>query len=530
MHTGGVKTESSAPGAETVAEGLIKPELFDHSLSNFKHMRIPVLLISLLLLLVHSSMATVGEPGTLDTTFGTNGKSFVSVSPHSTLADNDVMSAMAIQANDKVLLSGLCRGPGASTAQQGCLIRLDVDGTLDTRFNLTGMVHGTFAGATVRGEAILVMPDGRIVMSGGCGFDFCAVRFLSNGTLDTSFGNAGLRRVSFSGVVAGFTGADRQADGRMVFGGYCSNTEFCVIRLTRDGDLDTSFGSGAGFRVLNVTAGNEFIRHVRVEPDGKIVAAGQCNNQSCILRLTEAGELDTTFNTTGFRTGACFSSTDFYGFVRQPDGRYLATGTALVFGNISACIVRFNADGSSDNTFAGGALTARLASTDTVARDVVLQNDGRIILIAKCGNPDESICMRRYHTNGTLDLSFATASGNLVRTEMISGQPMLNLLRGQLDSDARLVVGAGCKINATNDVFCVARYDGGPFAYQNCSADIDGDGQVLPTTDALLLARAAQGIRGVALVNGIQFPVNAKRNSSTAIAEYLSVHCGVPRH
>ena len=470
--------------------------------------------------------AVANQPGTLDTTWSGDGKAFVSISPQSGLTGNDVMSAIATQPDGKVLMSGVCRGPGAATTLQACMARFNSDGCVDNTF----FFHGTVYGVTMRGDALLVQPDGRIVMSGGCGLSFCAARFLGNGTLDPTFGNSGIRQVPFTGIVSGFTGAARQSDGKMVFGGYCSNTEFCVVRLTADGNLDTDFGAGTGFRIHNLTAGNEFIRHVLVEADGKIVAAGQCNSLACIVRLTATGALDTlTFNSTGFRTGVCASSTDVYGLARQFDGRYLVAGTAVVSGLTSACVSRLNADGTTDNSFSGGSLTTQFGATSTQVRDLVLQSDGRVIVIAKCGNPDQSICARRYQTDGSIDASFASASAGLLRTEMITGQGLQNSVRGILDSDGKLLVGASCITNGTNDDFCVARYDGGPFAYRDCTADIDGDGRVLATTDGLMLSRVAAGMSGNAVLQGVQFAPNATRTTWPSIRDYLSIHCGIPR-
>ncbi len=470
--------------------------------------------------------AVANQPGTLDNTWSSDGKAFASISPQSSLTGNDLMSAIAVQADGKVLLAGVCRGPGASTTLTGCMARFNSDGSVDNSFFL----HGTLNGFTVRGDALTVQPDGRIVMSGGCGLSFCAARFLANGTLDTSFGNAGVRQVLFTGVVAGFTGAARQSDGKLVFGGYCNTTEFCIVRLTADGNLDTDFGAGTGFRVHNLTGGTEFIRHIAVEADGKIVAAGQCNNLACIVRLLSTGALDTVnFNGTGFRTGVCATSTDVYGLARQYDGRYVVAGTAVVSGLTSACVSRLNTDGSTDNSFAGGALTTQFGATNTQVRDLVLQSDGRVIVIAKCGNPDQSICARRYHSDGSIDASFASANAGLLRTEMIAGQGLQNSLRGILDGGGKLLVGSSCITNGTNDDFCVARYDGGPFAYRDCTADIDGDGRVLPTTDALILFRVATGMAGSAVLQGVQFAPNATRTTWPSIRDYLSIHCGIPR-
>lgn len=79
----------------------------------------------------------------------------------------------------------------------------------------------------------------------------------------------------------------------------------------------------------------------------------------------------------------------------------------------------------------------------------------------------------------------------------------------------------------TSNDFCIVRYDGGPFGYQNCKLDVDGDNQVLATTDSLIHARIALGITGAAVVSGIAFPPNATRNTWPLIRDYLVRQCGM---
>ena len=58
-----------------------------------------------------------------------------------------------------------------------------------------------------------------------------------------------------------------------------------------------------------------------------------------------------------------------------------------------------------------------------------------------------------------------------------------------------------------------------------CSLDLDGDGQVLATTDAVLMARAALGYSGVALTANA-LAAAAPRRSSVDLLSYLSASCG----
>ena len=64
-------------------------------------------------------------------------------------------------------------------------------------------------------------------------------------------------------------------------------------------------------------------------------------------------------------------------------------------------------------------------------------------------------------------------------------------------------------------------YSEGQFIGGGKLLDIDGDGEVLATTDMLLLMRWQLGIRGQSLITGIGFPPNALRTTFDAIETYL---------
>ena len=65
-----------------------------------------------------------------------------------------------------------------------------------------------------------------------------------------------------------------------------------------------------------------------------------------------------------------------------------------------------------------------------------------------------------------------------------------------------------------------------PIGVVKCSLDLDGDGQVLATTDAVLMARAALGYTGAALTTNA-FAAAAPRRTSTDLLSYLSASCGL---
>ena len=109
-------------------------------------------------------------------------------------------------------------------------------GDLDKTFNNTGKKTITFGGVD-GAEAVLVQPNGRIVVAGGGGAAasaFCVARLRPNGTLDTTR-PAGKRRVAFGGEREAAFGAALQPDGKIVLVGDSDLSDVAVARLIRTG-------------------------------------------------------------------------------------------------------------------------------------------------------------------------------------------------------------------------------------------------------------------------------------------------------
>ena len=82
-------------------------------------------------------------------------------------------------------------------------------GALDTSFAGDGTRTIDFGGGTDAAHAVVVQPNGRIVVAGGGGpaSSFCVARLRPGGALDTTFGSGGKRIVEFGGDNAAAFGA-----------------------------------------------------------------------------------------------------------------------------------------------------------------------------------------------------------------------------------------------------------------------------------------------------------------------------------
>jgi uncharacterized delta-60 repeat protein len=282
--------------------------------------------------------------------------------------------------------------------------RVVAAGDLDTSFDGNGKKAIDFGG-TDGANAVLVQPDGRIVVAGGgaAAGAFCVARLRRGGALDASFGSGGKKTVSFGGDQAAAFGAALQADGKIVLAGD-ADLDAAVARLNPDGSLDSTF-SRDGRRVYKWGALSRAMAVV-VLPNGNLVLAGFSGPEGGdmqVARIKPNGAPDAAFGTGG-RTPVNFGGDDFgRAAARQPNGRIVIAGTSrptLSNDPSTAVVARVRTTGVLDPDFDGD---GRLLLTGMATANAVLVQPDRKILVA--GNPPDSSVMmvRRLNPNGTPD-------------------------------------------------------------------------------------------------------------------------------
>ena len=469
--------------------------------------------------------ATVGQPGTLDPFWATGsaiGAGKV-ITPIGTGAD--LATAVAIQPDGKVVLAGQCNG----TVNVGfCALRYNSDGTVDTGFGNGGKVITSLGNFADFATSVALQPDGKVLIAGQCKYNanfgnFCALRYKVDGSLDLTFGVGGIAITPVGGDDYAKAIA-LQPDGKFLLAGSCvsSTYTFCARRYNPDGSLDANFGSGGTVVVSGL--GTAVANAIAVQPDGGILLAGTCMvGAYCAVRYDAFGALDPSFGSGGKTiTQVSTGNNNLHALSLQPDGKAVVAGSCNGGSSYDFCAVRYNGNGTVDTSFgSGGTIITSVApgATSDTARTIAIQPDGKLLFAGYCAG---NFCIVRYHGNGVLDLTFG--SGGKVLT-LLGNQDSAGYAMA-LQPDGKIILVGNC-YGGTNPDFCAARYDGGPFGYQNCKLDIDGDGRVLATTDMLIGTRIALGMTGNAVVNGINFPSTATRNTWPLIRAYLVTQCGL---
>lgn len=193
------------------------------------------------------------------------------------LAGADTLSASAVAATGDggALIGGQLEGGGTF------VLRLDANGDPDPAFAGDGRAE---LGALLdRIDDLLLLGDGRVLAAGvvQLGDAHAAiVQLAPDGSVDAAFGSGGRFALPAASVGMSALGLDaiaRQPDGRLVAAGRASgggNTRSLVLRVTAQGALDPTFGSG-GVRIIDSVAGTHWLEALALQADGAIVAAGR---------------------------------------------------------------------------------------------------------------------------------------------------------------------------------------------------------------------------------------------------------------
>jgi uncharacterized delta-60 repeat protein len=408
--------------------------------------------------LLFAGQAWAAAPGALDLSFGNRGTSAFNMG--NTFQET---RAIAIQPDGKVVLAGYVRTCVGPTCTIDFLtVRYNADGTLDTGFGTGGAVVTDYSGQDETAHAVAVQADGKIVVAGGSltgspitGFKI--VRYLSNGTLDSSFGTGGKVYESFEDVGGTPSSVFIQSDGKIVASGTDGSSMLFVARFNSNGGLDTGFGTGGR---IATSAFNIFISRMAPQSDGKIVIAG-CSPGGGTLKLVRYnanGTPDTDFGVGGVVTST-FSAAFAPTVGIQADGKILVSGSYFNADLRIPPLRRFNSDGGVDGGFtpnhgeiAGGAC---VSCTQKPSKILPLA-DGRFYLAgynAQDNSSRKTLAVTRYLSSGSIDSTYGFRGVSYFRftNNAPSGDNRIDTVADALlQTDGKVVVGATAYLPINN--------------------------------------------------------------------------------
>lgn len=409
------------------------------------------------LVLLVGSLAVVvsvalGAPGAFDTLFGSDGYQTVG------FGGLDRATHVAIAPDGRIVLVGTTSASGSGDY---AIARLTANGADDTTFQGDGQTtFGTAPGVSDVGAGVVVLADGRIVVSGqgNATQDFVTKRLGVDGSVDATFAGTGTSTVNFGGNDAE-NAMIAQPDGRLVLVGGTDSSgggDFAIARLNSDGTTDTSF-SGDGRQTVDFGGADTAVA-VANAPGGKLVVVGQggAGTDIVVTRLNADGSLDASFGTAG-RAAIDFGGTEAgNGVVVGADGSVVVDGSTSAVGSGDVAVAKLTAAGALDPSFSGdGRTTLGYGAAGEAALALAEQQNGKLVVLGN-GDPDHDFVVTRLLPDGSADAGFGTAGTMVVDFGGFEFDGDV-----ALQPDGNIVVAGSTNVSDDGDM-AVARLQGDP--------------------------------------------------------------------
>lgn len=433
--------------------------------------------------------------GSLDDTFGDGGLAVFNIDP-----DGDYVEHMALLPDGKILVlggTGEVIDPFYYIGDEGFLVRLNDDGSLDDTFGTDGKVMWGAGGGETGTEGLVVSSTGDIFVSGFTAEEpestnDCVVwRFGAGGAMDMSFGEGGQLLID-TGYDDACLSIDELPDGRLALAGIITPLEEAragsgrphrrglsersaqagetldalVARINPDGTLDKAFGDGGWLaNDINEADNGGFI--TLAQPDGKILVLGDMVSAETELgalavsrflgeERPKPDRIDPTWGDEG-TSFAVFEGGDESGFTQlmQPDDKVIVAGWANIWpGDFGAA--RFLPDGGLDTDFGEDGRVLTAFSDDPTLVDAAYgisgRSNGGFFLFGETCDGDYFVCqlaVAAYLADGTLDDTFG--DGGKVITDP-GGDSALSWPNRILTQPDGGLVAAGVVYQASGDV------------------------------------------------------------------------------
>lgn len=366
---------------------------------------------NLTLLLLLNAFAVVAQPGTLDPSFSDDGFLSTSYTETGTFAPN-----RSVATADGGHITAITRSSSFS------LLKFDASGSQNGQPSAVDQQYTDGADFSVA-SSIVALPNGKILVAGNCqvssGYRVALARYNADLTRDITFGADGSTLVDLGTAVQEVRCIVALSDGRYLIGGaqgtFGNEPSMAFVMFLGTGSVDASWGS-AGIKVVTPPGYWAYARDIVQLPSGGFLVVGgyydQNNNYQfdVITRLTSAGAVDTSFDGDGFigNSGGSF----YRDLVLNGDGSFYALRRSPLDFSMGPELERRSANGALDPTFDGDG-TVDLQPQFGFEGDVngmEVDASGRLLVSGQVinGLGTNSAALVRLLPNGSADQAFGT--------------------------------------------------------------------------------------------------------------------------
>jgi len=415
-----------------------------------------VIIFSLIIaMFTQRALAKCNNPADLDPTFGPENNGVV-IFNFDNSTDDVGDGGIVIDDQGRIVVAGT-QGVDEESPQFG-VARLLPNGLLDSTFgpNGNGKITISFSGRDFARGGVVRDTQGRLIVAGydGVGDKYEVARLLENGALDSSFGTGG-KVIESSANTRRITGVKLNKNGKIVLFGETTSDDLVVIQLNTNGLLDTSFGD-SGIKLINaggtMRSRSEFI----IDPQGKIIVVGdnEDDDDFVIARLNADGSFDTKFGNNGIAIIDIPTKRAEGGIALTRLGKIIVLGTSKSNSNDSMVAFQLNNDGSLDTAFGtNGSTIVSVSDTDNGNGGITIDSWGNIYLYGTEAN-NVCIILARLKPNGLLDITFGNNGITLIGPNLEADGGGITI-----DAQGRIVLLATQR-NPSDRAFAVVRLCG----------------------------------------------------------------------
>ncbi|MFH2121955.1 MAG: delta-60 repeat domain-containing protein [Pseudomonadota bacterium] len=394
--------------------------------------------------------------GGLDNTFNMNGQVVTAVGN-----GDDEALGVALQDDGKIVTCGYTfNGKDRDIA----LLRFTADGDLDPDFGVNGMVTLSVGSGNDNAAAVAIQDSGAILVSGsfaeGSRNVGALVRFLPNGSLDHSFGNAGvvLAEVGENTEIAAMA---IQNDGCIVMAGSYEEKELkkvLLLRFLADGFLDAGFGTGGVAETVD-DARAAIGKSLWVQEDGAILVAGSVGEEQdqdiALFRFTSDGKADRdVVGDTGMLSYDLGGEDDVGYSVLATAATVFIAGYATVDGKHEQVLLQYSLISGSQSGFS--VVTAGTEQLDGAVYALALQADAKLIAVGSSEESETSSFVLARYTGKELAAEKAVESGK--ESEFIATIGITEITRVGCFTGGEIKEGSGLTFTGRGVVYSIVPY------------------------------------------------------------------------
>lgn len=333
-------------------------------------------------------------------------------------------------------------------------------GSLDNTFNGNGIVTGNYTSGNNSADAMVIQPDGKIIVAGGTGtatnIKVGVSRHNADGTLDTTFATGGKMDFSSGWVKSFILDIKLQQDGKIVMGGYRWNNstgDFIMVRLNPNGSFDTTFGTN-GIAIID-GGQTEVAESFDIDSNGDYIISGYVEDDFAMAKVKSNGTIDTNFGNSGWviTPFSDFATYSFDTLISKIDGRIFLAGM-LINGyenKYEYAIAAYRPNGTLDTSFGDeGKLNFHVGIDNDFGKQILQLDNGQILFAGHSWYATSplryEVAVVRLNANGSFDNTYGT--NGIFKTRLV--QNGTSYLTGiVLQKDEKLVLTASA--NEGND-------------------------------------------------------------------------------